>query len=185
MNETAPDLIAALTPPLRVGERVSLRVVDDGGRREVMGFVTALDATSVGVVDRRGSEHTLPRTQVDAARRVAVALGRNPATTPRDLLDALAQRASASGQAWVVRISDLLAGRTPPVSVPPWGPDAEFDGVPARHEGEWVTLPGGTPATWVDAAWWATRMGARSVQVRTDDPPTAAALEASGFTRLG
>ena len=37
---------------------------------------------------------------------------------------------------------------------------------------------------WVDAAWWATRMGARSVQVRTSDPEVADALTEAGFQRL-
>lgn len=178
------DTISTLTPPLAVGERVSLRVAEPSGRREVIGFVTALSDTACSVVDRRGATHHLPRTMVDAIRRVPVALGRNPASTPLDLLDALAARAGAEGTAWVARISDLLAGRTPPATVPPWGTEAEFDGVRARFEGEWVTLADGTLQTWVDAAWWATRMGARSIQVRTSDLAIAAALEASGFTPL-
>ncbi|WP_342372079.1 hypothetical protein PCC79_13045 [Propioniciclava soli] len=185
MNDTAPDLIATLTLPLRVGERVSLLVADEAGKREVMGFVTRLTEAAVAVVDRRGTEHAVARSDVGAARRVAVALGRNPVATPRSLLDDLAARAGVAGVPWVARISALLADRTPPAAVPAWGAAADFDGVAARFEGEWVTLGGGSPAIWVDAAWWATRMGARSIQVRTSDPAVAAALASSGFTELG
>ena len=176
------DTIASLSPPLALGERISLRVVDAGAQREVIGFVTALSDATCSVVDRRGTVHDLPRTSIDAARRVAVSLGRNPASTPLRLLDALASHAGAVGDPWVARISDLLAGRTPPVDVPAWGEEAEFDGVRARFEGEWVTLTDGAPHIWVGAAWWATRMGARSIQVRTTDPGIAAELTASGFT---
>ena len=172
------DVVGSLDPPLSQGERVSLRVLSDEGAREVIGFATDLSATGVRVVDRRGVEHTLERAQVDAIRRVSVALGRRPEATPRDLLDALAERAGASGPAWVGRISSLLEGRTPPATVPAWGEWAEVDGVRARLEGEWVTLPTASDSTVVAAAWWATRMGARSVQVRGDAAP-------DGFTLLG
>ena len=47
----------------------------------------------------------------------------------------------------------------------------------ARFEGEWVTLPSAPEDVVVAAAWWATRMGARSVQVRGDSAP-------EGFTRV-
>lgn len=177
------DTIAALTPPLAVGERISLRVQDAAGRREVIGFVTALSDAACSVVDRRGTTHDLPRHTIDAARRVAVSLGRNPVATPRDLLDALAARAAADGTPWVARISTLLDGRTPPATVPSWGTHAELHGVRARFEGEWVTLPDGDEAIWVAAAWWATRMGARSIQVRTTNPQTEAELKASGFVQ--
>ena len=179
------DVVDAMEPALSVGERVSLRVPAGGAAREVIGFVTALSVDRLGVVDRRGVEHDLARSDVDAIRRVDVALGRRPEATPRDLLDALAERAGVEGACWVGRISTLLAGRTPPASVPPWGEWADVDGVRARFEGEWVTLPTASEAAVVAAAWWATRMGARSVQVRTDDPACAAALGRLGFSRLG
>lgn len=171
------DVVAALFPPLAVGERLSLRVRADTGFREVLGFVTSLSGESVGVVDRRGVDHLVPRCEIDAARRVAVALGRRPEATPRDLLDDLAERAGAPGDCWVARISSLLEGRTPPAAVPPWGEWAAFEGVRARFEGEWVTLPSAPSDVVMAAAWWATRMGARSVQVRGDVAP-------EGFTRL-
>lgn len=173
--------------PLSVGVRASLRVHTPRGRREVIGFLTSLTADEVGIVDRRGIEHVLAKADVDAVRRVAVALGRRPESTPRDLLDALAERAGVQGACWVARISALLADRTPPASVPAWGEWAEFGGIRARFEGEWVTLPVGGLDTIVDAAWWATRMGARSVQVRADagDGPASDALTAAGFTPPG
>lgn len=172
---------------LAVGMRVSLRAGGASGRREVIGFVTALAPDALAVVDRHGTEHALARADVEAIRPIAVALGRRPESTPRDLLDALADRAEASGTCWVARISTLLDGRTPPASVPAWGAWADLGGVRARFEGEWVTLPSAPLPTLVDAAWWATRMGARSVQVRVreGDQATADALAAAGFTALG
>ena len=178
------DVVATLQPPLGVGERVSLRVVEPDAAREVIGFVTALSDDRLGVVDRRGTGHDLARSGVAAIRRVGVALGRRPEATPRALLDALAERAGVSGVVWVARVSSLLEGRTPPAAVPPWGERADIDGVAARHEGEWVTLPSASLDTIVAAAWWATRMGARSVQVRAAAEADAGHLAAAGFTRL-
>ena len=175
------DAVAALTPALAVGERVSLRVNDGAGRREVIGFVTRLSDASVSVVDRRGVEHALSREAVEAARRVGVALGRRPDATPRDLLDALAARAGASGTPWLGRISVVLEGRTPPASVPAWGEWAEVFGVRARFEGEWVTLPWSGADAVLAACWWATRMGARSVQVLAGPGADADALRAAGL----
>ncbi len=175
------DAVDRLLPGLRVGERVSLLAVTDAGPAEALGFVTELDADALAVVDRHGTTHRLPRAGVRAGKRMAVALGRNPLTTPRRVLDDLAARAGASGTPYVVRISDLLAGLEPPAAVPPWGQVAAFGGVEARFEGEWVTLPAAGPDAARAAAWWATRMGARSVQVRTDDPKVAARLVDAGF----
>lgn len=171
------DALAQLTPPLRVGERVSLALRD----RELLGFVTGLTPENVRVVDRHGEEHDVPRSGLVAGKRVGVALGRNPLSTPPSVLVALASRAQASGTAWVCRISSLLGDRTPPESVAPWGEWATFDGVRARFEGEWVTLADAPVDAAVAAAWWATRMGARSVQVCTDDPSLSTALAAAGF----
>ena len=179
------DVVTSLDPALGVGERVSLRVAEEGGAREVIGFVTALSGTRIGVVDRRGVEQDLARADVEAIRRVAVALGRRPEATPRDLLDALAARAGVAGTPWVARISSLLEGRTPPAAVPAWGEWADIDGVRARFEGEWVTLPTASVDATVAAAWWATRMGARSVQVRVPVGDPDRWLTEAGFTRLG
>lgn len=182
------DALERLSPAVRVGERVSLRV----GDREVIGFVTDADAATLALVDRRGLAHRVARSDVVAARRVGVALGRDPLAAPRSLLDGLAARAGLTGPPgatgpavligtpWVGRISTILQGRTPPAAVPPWGDWAEVDGVPARFEGEWVTLPWASEQACVAAAWWATRMGARSVQVRGYGP-LPAALAALGF----
>jgi hypothetical protein len=175
------DALDRLLPGLRIGERVSLLASTDAGPTEALGFVTELDAATLAVVDRHGTTHRLPRSGLRAGKRMGVALGRNPLTTPRALLDTLAARAGASGTPYLTRISDLLAGLEPPATVPPWGPVAEFGGAVARCEGEWVTLPGVGPDAARAAAWWATRMGARSIQVRTDDPALAARLTAAGF----
>lgn len=171
------DVVTALRPPLAVGERISLLFRADNGFQEAIGFVTALSDDVVGVVDRHGVDHGIERSAVEAIRRVGVAIGRRPESTPRDLLDALASRAEVEGDCWVGRISALLQGRTPPAEVPARGEWASFGGVRARFEGEWLTLPSAPLEVVVDAAWWATRMGARSVQVRGDSAPP-------GFTRL-
>ena len=175
------DALDRLSPPLRTGERVSLRLAGTPAR-EALGFVVEVGPDALALVDRRGAVTRHARADVQAARRGGVALGRDPLRTPQAELDALAARAGASGEAWVARLSDLLAGRTPPAEVPAWGGSAEFDGVRARHEGEWVTLADAGVDAAVAAGWWATRQGARSVQVRTDDPEVAAALAAAGFT---
>ena len=91
------DAVERLLPGLRVGERVSLLAATDAGPVEALGFVTALDEQALEVLDRRGTTHRLPRAGVRAAKRLGVALGRNPLTTPRRLLDDLATRAGASG----------------------------------------------------------------------------------------
>lgn len=167
---------------LRMGERVSL-LLSTGG--ESLGFVTETTPTTFTIVTPRGVERVIDRSEVVGGRRVGVALGRDPMKTPRDLLDALAARAAAPGEPWVCRISELLRGLTPPTEVPAWGEWASFGGHRARFEGEWVTMAEGTHDDWVAAAWWATRMGARSVQVRTDDPSVAESLSRAGFRHLG
>lgn len=167
-----------VSPALHPGERVSLLARSDDALREVIGFITTLSNDAIAVVDRTGVEHEVRRADIEALRRVGVALGRRPEATPRDLLDGLAERAGVVGVCWVGRISALLEGRTPPAAVPAWGERATFDGAPARFEGEWVTLASASDDIVVAAAWWATRMGARSVQVRGDAAP-------AGFTRLG
>lgn len=184
------DPVERLAPGLRVGERVTLLVASEDCSRDVLGFVTALDDASLTVVDRRGTETTVARASVLAGKRMGVALGRDPRRTPPAELDAHAARAGAFGTPYVARISDLLAGLPFPAAVPARGEWAEPGGVRARCEGEWVTLASPPPApSIVDAAraaaWWATRWGARSVQVRTSDAAAAAALEAAGFTRAG
>lgn len=167
-----------------VGDRVSLHVVDATGARDVLGFVDAVDDERVEVLDRHGRGHAVRWSDVAAWRRIPVSRGRNPAATPRWLLDELAARAGAGGEPWVARISDVLAGQRPPAAFPAWGSEVQVgNGVRARFEGEWVTLADGDPDAWRAAAWWATRMGARSIQVRTGDPAVAEALLAAGFAR--
>lgn len=175
------DPLDRLSPPPDVGSRVSVAVAGTP-MTEAIGFVTALSATSVAILDQHGVTHTVERSTLVGARLVPLARGRNPLHAPLDLLDALAHRVDASGQPHVIRISELLAGTSMPDALPGWGPVATIGGHAARVEGEWVTLGGGSPQVWVTAAWWATRMGARSVQVRTDDPATTRALRTAGFS---
>lgn len=153
-----------LDPPPRLGERLSLRVLDEAGRAtDLVGFVVALDPLTLETRD--GSVR--PAARVSAARRVGVALGRDPQRTPRDLLDDLADRAGLTGGlVRVDRLSDLLAGLVAPPSVPSERGTWTDGTVRARVEGEWLTTDAEEPATLVRLAWWATRQGARSVQVR-------------------
>lgn len=153
-----------LTPSIRVGERVSLRLTDPA--RDLVGFVLAVDPLTLE--DRHGRVHVVASGTVAAARRVGVSLGRDPRSAPRDLLDALARRAGLdpAAEPELHRISDLLAGRPAPAEVFPergeWS-----DGVRrARVEGEWLTTNTTDPGLLIELAWWATRQNARSIQVR-------------------
>ena len=65
--------------------------------------------------------------------------------------------------------------------MPAWGEWAEVFGVRARFEGEWVTLPWSGADAVLAACWWATRMGARSVQVLAGPGADADALRAAGL----
>ena len=156
------DALARLRPPLATGERVTLRLADP--TTDLIGFVVSVEP--LRVEDRHGRVHELGGRPVLAARRVGVSLGRDPASTPRDLLDDLARRAGLAGEPRVQRISDLLAGRTPPATVfderGTW-----TDGIHrARVEGEWLSTDVTDPELLAALAWWATRQNARSVQVR-------------------
>lgn len=156
------DALDRLRPPLRVGERVSLRLTEPA--RDLIGFAVALDP--LRLEDRHGRPHLVAPGTVLAARRVGVALGRDPRSAPRALLDDLAVRAGVAGEPDLHRISDLLAGREPPAAVfterGEWR-DGEWR---ARVEGEWLTTNVTDPESLIELAWWATRQNARSVQVR-------------------
>lgn len=156
------DALGRLRPPLRRGERVTLRLTDP--ERDLIGFVTAVDPLIVE--DRHGGMHPILAGTVVAARRVGVSLGRDPHRTPRALLDDLADRAGVDGEPELHRISDLLAGREAPAEV--FGERSAWrDGERrARIEGEWLTTNVTDPDLLIDLAWWATRRNARSVQVR-------------------
>ncbi len=164
----------ALTPPIGIGERISLRLAEPA--RDLVGFVTALDPLTLE--DRHGRTHVVPGDTVVAARRVGVSLGRDPRAAPRDLLDTLAARAGigAAAEPELHRISDLLAGRPAPAAVFAGRRDWSDGERRARVEGEWLTTDVTEPALLVDLAWWATRQNARSIQVRrpTNGPPTTA-----------
>ncbi len=59
-----PDAVDRLLPHLAVGERVTLVVGQGGDARDVIGFVTELDADAMAVVDARGREHRFGRAAV-------------------------------------------------------------------------------------------------------------------------
>lgn len=156
------DALDRLRPPLRVGERVSLRLTDPA--RDLIGFAVALNP--LRLEDRHGRPHVVTPGTVLAARRVGVALGRDPRSAPRELLDELAVRAGVAGEPELHRISELLAGREPPTTV--FAERGEWrDGQwRARVEGEWLTTNVTDLPALVELAWWATRQNARSIQVR-------------------
>ncbi|MFT3861976.1 hypothetical protein [Micropruina sp.] len=156
------DAIGRLCPPLRVGERVTLRLGKP--TRDLIGFVVALRPLTIE--DRHGRLHEIPDGTVQAARRVSPALGRDPGTAPRELLDDLARRAGLTGEPRLHRISDLLAGRPAPATVFAARGDWADGSHRARVEGEWLTTDVTEPELLVDLCWWATRQNARSVQVR-------------------
>ena len=149
------DAIRRLNPPLRTGERVTLRVVDPV--RDLIGFVTCL--APLTIEDRHGRLHQIADGTVQAARRVAPALGRDPASAPRELLDELADRAGIAGE-------PALHGLEAPAQVfTERGTWVEGDRR-ARVEGEWLTTNVTDPDLLAALCWWATRQNARSVQVR-------------------
>lgn len=156
------DALDRLSPPLRRGERVSLRLTAPA--TDLIGFVDALDPLTLE--DRHGRIHVVTRGTVLAARRIGASLGRDPRSTPRLLLDALAERAGVAGEPELHRISEVLAGLPAPAEVfagrGEWSDGARR----ARVEGEWLTTDVTQPALLVDLAWWATRQNARSIQVR-------------------
>lgn len=152
------------------GARVSVRRRFADGFHDVVGFVVAMDADSLTVLDRHGVEHQITRADIVAGRLVPISRGRDPLRTPVNELDALARRAGLTGRILVIRISDLLQDRPAPGTVP-----EEADGV---LEGEWVSCAGDDV---VRLAWWASHRGARSLQVRTDDAALIDGLLALGF----
>lgn len=156
------DALDRLRPPLRVGERVSLRLTDPA--RDLIGFAVALDP--LRLEDRHGRPHLVAPGTVLAARRVGVALGRDPRSAPRELLDDLAVRAGVDGEPELHRISDVLAGQEAPTAVFPERGEWRDGERRARVEGEWLTTNVTDPGSLIELAWWATRQNARSIQVR-------------------
>lgn len=158
---------------LVAGDRVNLRRRRPDGLRDLLGFVVAVDPESVTVEDRTGIITRVPRQEVVVGRRVPIARGRDPLRTPLSELDALAAAAGLRGSCWVARLSDLLAFPGP--GTPPAEPTAVL------LSGEWVVS--GRRPDWLEVAWWATRRGARSYQLRVDDPASELLVRESGFTR--
>jgi len=164
-------------PPLDPGQRVVLRVAAEPHSIDVIGFVLDDAGPSLTVRDQAGVEHRVDRDELVAWRLVGVALGRDPKRTPAAELDRLAAASGLVGRRFVARISDLLgAGLRPPgaVNAPP--------PVAAGLDGEWVSTADASAL--VELAWWATQRGARSIQVRTDDPSTIAELLGQGFSEV-
>lgn len=158
------DALSRLRPSVAVGERLSLRLREPA--RDLIGFVTGL--APLVIEDRHGTLHEVSDGTVLAVRRVGVSLGRDPRSAPRELLDELAARAGldVATEPVLHRISDLLAGRTPPAAVLP-GRGTWSDGVRTAHvDGEWLSTDVTDPERLIELAWWASRQNARSVQVR-------------------
>jgi len=149
-------------------------LVPEGGTRDVVGYVLGSDATTMRVLDRRGAEHTIVLSDIVAGHPVPVSRGRDPLRMPADLLDAMAERTGVSGRRFVIRLADLLDGLEPP----PLVATPEI----ATADGEWVTADADEPLE--EVAWWASRSGVRSMQVRTDDLATIEALLSRGFREL-
>ncbi|MGC4154680.1 MAG: hypothetical protein QM628_16635 [Propionicimonas sp.] len=161
--------------PTQPGVRVTVRfAVPEGGTRDVVGFVLGADDSTMIVLDRHGTEHTIVRADIVAGHRVPVSRGRDPLRMPTDLLDAMAERTGVRGRRFVIRLFDLLDGLEPPATVT--APEV------ATTDGEWVTADASEPLEAV--GWWAARSGVRSMQVRTDDPAVAERLLARGFREL-
>lgn len=144
---------------------------------DVIGFVLDDAGSSLTVRDQAGVEHRVERDDLVAWRLVGVALGRDPKRTPPAELDRLAAASGLVGRRFVARISDLLGAQLRP----PGAADAAAP-VPAGLDGEWVSTADASAV--IELAWWATQRGARSVQVRTDDPSVIAELQQRGFSEV-
>ncbi|MEN0071566.1 MAG: hypothetical protein AAGC63_11310 [Propionicimonas sp.] len=161
--------------PTQPGVRVTVRFrVPEGGTKDVVGYVVGAGPTTMTVLDRRGAEQVVRLADIVAGHRVPVSRGRDPMRMPADLLDAMAERTGVAGRRFVIRLADLLEGREPPALVA--SPEL------ATADGEWVTAGPDEPLE--EVAWWASRSGVRSMQVRTDDPARIAALLDRGFREL-
>lgn len=178
-----PVVTAQRTPldALLRGHRAALLLRTSGGAQtELLGYVTRVDNDFVEVEDVHGLRHLVPANEVAAARKLGVSLGRDPMRANPAELDRLAG-AQASHARLVVRIARLLDGREPPSQLPfePSGRTARLGALSVYVDGEWATVtgPSAEPAQLISLAWWATRRGARSLQVRCAD--------AGGLTTLG
>ena len=169
----APVMTAQRTPldALLPGRRAALlRRTAAGAQTELLGYVTRADSDFVEVEDVRGLRHLVPANEVAAARTLGVSLGRDPMRADPAELDRLAGGQGIHARL-VVRIASLLDGREPPRQLPfePTGSTARLGALTVGVDGEWATITGASadPAELVQLAWWATRRGARSLQVRS------------------
>ncbi len=156
-----------------IGNRISIRYANtDNESTELVGFVVAADADGLRLRTRDHAEKALAWAQIQAWRTVGVARGRDPLRTPVTELDQLADIAGVTGRVFVVRLSQLLDAQPPQLGT--------ATGV--RVDREWATAP--AEVDLFAAAWWAARLDARSLQVRTNDPTRIAELLAAGFTEV-
>jgi hypothetical protein len=155
------------------GTRASFRALTQSGPVEVVGYVIAVDAATVRVRDRNGTEHVISWPQISAWRSVGVARGRDPRRTPVSELDRLATEAGVAGRSFVIRLSQLLDGRSC---------DPAPAGTGVHLDREWAIIP--DTAQLLPSAWWAAHHDARNLQVRTDDAARSAELLALGFTEI-
>lgn len=86
------DAVATISPPLRPGERLVARcLLPDDSATDVVGWVEAVDASSVVLIDQDGQQVTLARTHIIAARRAPAARGgRDPRRTTAEELEQIA-----------------------------------------------------------------------------------------------
>lgn len=187
----------ARLPGLRVGARVSLRLVSPDGPTDRVGRVLSLSDDSLAVEDRSGVRHVISRASVRFARVVpTVARGRNPRHAPPDLLVALAHdpalvddpAADASTPAcWIARLCDLVdhvddSGVTPLPGTTDPARTAACGDSRGLVNGEWAALRLVTSAELEPLAAWAARGDARNVVLTS--PLAAGELIALGLEPL-
>ncbi len=92
--------------------RVSIAFVTEDGPGEAVGWVISGDSAALSLRTRSG-ERILPWSQVTSCRSVGVPRGRDPLRTPPSRLTELAEHAGFGGRKFVIRLSQLLDGRSP------------------------------------------------------------------------
>jgi hypothetical protein len=147
--------------------RVSIAFVTEDGPGEAVGWVTDNDSAVLSLRTRSG-ERLVPWSQVTNCRSVGVPRGRDPLRTPPSRMAELAEHADQSGRKFVIRLSQLLDGRSP---VRP--AEAVF------VDGEWGVCAAGEDL--LACAWGAAHADARNLLVVADDQQ-AEQLMALGFT---
>lgn len=165
---------------LRVGVRVSLRVVSTDGAADRLGLVLDLDDSTITVEDRAGRVHVIPRQDVRIAKRVpTVARGRNPLHADPTQLRSLAQDATLTApdptvtapdevRYWVARLCDIVdhlddSGVTPPPGQADTATHAARGASRGLVNGEWAAFQLADADALTPLAAWAARRNARNV----------------------